>query len=773
MNLIRLALAIGPALVLAAPALAAPPKINEISPFGVQRGVAAEVTVNGSDLRGNLRLVAPFGFRVASPPPGNSDASNGKLTLTIDGETPVGVYPVRVQTDEGLSNPFLFAVGQLPQVNEKEDNSTFETAQVFTAPAVIEGRAAGNDVDYYRFAGKKGQKIVVDAQCARVGSGVDPSIRLTTVSRVFVASAEDSPGLLTDARLFAVLPEDTDYVIELSDSRYQGGGRPIYRLLVGEVPAAEEVYPIGGRSGETVGLELRGGTIDGLKIAAARVERSGGVPLARVRASGVPGGLDLESLPQLIVDNLTEVRESIDPAEGPARAAVPVVLNGRIDPAGDEDRFVLSVTPGQKLHFAVEAAERGSALDGVLQVFDAKGGQLAQADDTTTAPATKAANAKNTGTVSPDPTLDFTVPAGQTELTLGLRDLASRGGIGFPYRIVVSTTVPGFKVALNESQASVPKGGTVAVGATVARKGYNGPIVLRVVNPPAGLSARPGTIADGQTLGVFTVSAAADAVFGVVNLDVVAEAQGVDGRTVVKVGKTTVFAQQETLQTNTMTQDGLTVAPALAQGLSLDTPSEPIEVAHGSGVPIPVKVAREKDADGALAVTLLNPTPGVTGSPATIGAKDVGVTVTLNTTTDIPLGPMTVALVAKGKVAGVDRSIDAPALTINVIRPASVELASAAIEIKAGATAEFKGKVLRKGAFKEPVTVKVNGLPAGLKADPVTVPADASEFTVKLSAEAKAAPATAPASVALAFQVNKKDYPAPTAALSVKVLPPK
>ena len=84
---------------------------------------------------------------------------------------------------KGLSNPFLFAVGQLPQVTEKEDNSLFELAQPFVAPAVIEGQAGGNDVDYYRFAGKKGQRIIVDAQCARIGSGVDPSIRLTTASR--------------------------------------------------------------------------------------------------------------------------------------------------------------------------------------------------------------------------------------------------------------------------------------------------------------------------------------------------------------------------------------------------------------------------------------------------------------------------------------------------------------------------------------------------------------------------------------------------------------
>ena len=62
-----------------------------------------------------------------------------------------------------------------------------------------------------------------------------------------------------------MLPEDADYVVEISDSRYQGAGRPVYRLVIGAVPMAEEVYPLGGRAGETVGLELRGGTLAGVR----------------------------------------------------------------------------------------------------------------------------------------------------------------------------------------------------------------------------------------------------------------------------------------------------------------------------------------------------------------------------------------------------------------------------------------------------------------------------------------------------------------------------
>ena len=179
---------------------------------------------------------------------------------------------MRIQTDDGISNPFLLAIGQLPQIAEKEDNSTFETAQkIPDPPLVVEGQVAGNDVDFFRFHGKKGQAIFVDAQCARIGSGVDPSIRLTAggANRTYVASADDSAGLATDARLTAVLPADGDYVVELSDSRYQGGGRPVYRLVIGAVPEADEVFPLGGRQGETVGLELRGGMLSGMRIAAA------------------------------------------------------------------------------------------------------------------------------------------------------------------------------------------------------------------------------------------------------------------------------------------------------------------------------------------------------------------------------------------------------------------------------------------------------------------------------------------------------------------------
>ncbi len=373
-------------------ALGAPPQINNVSPSGVRRGHASELTFSGASLAGSPRLIAPFGFKLESPAP-KGDASSWKLTLNVDASTPVGIYPVRIQTDDGISNPFLLAIGQLPQIVEKEDNSTFETAQkIPDPPLVVEGQVGGNDVDFFRFHGKKGQAIFVDAQCARIGSGVDPSIRLTAggANRTYVASADDSAGLLTDARLTAVLPADGDYVVELSDSRYQGGGRPVYRLVIGTVPEADEVFPLGGRQGETVGLELRGGMLTGVRTAATTLSALAGTRIMPARiTSSAPGSgagpvadLDLESLPPLVISSYPEIREPADPGARAPRAVAPVVLNGRIDPAGENDRFVIAVTPGQRMRIRVEASEFGSALDGVLQVLGNNGSVIANADDT-------------------------------------------------------------------------------------------------------------------------------------------------------------------------------------------------------------------------------------------------------------------------------------------------------------------------------------------------------------------------------------------------------
>jgi hypothetical protein len=771
------------ALVFGVSAQAGSPQIGNISPFGVQRGVATEVTVNGGNLLGNPHVIAPFPIRTEPVDPKRSSAGAWTFRMTVASDVAIGVYPIRVQTDDGLSNLFLFSVGQLPQVSEKEENSTFESAQLIpTPPLVVEGQAAGNDVDFFKFSGKKGQKIVIDAQCARIGSGVDPTIRLTTAAstRRFIASADDSPGLLTDSRLVTELPEDTDYVVEVSDSRYQGGGRPVYRLLIGSVPVADEIYPLGGRAGETVGFELRGGTMGGMRIAAATLAPPPGTflhwPRMNCQFLGSETAAnftrDVESVFPLIVENLPELREPVDPLASPARAVAPVVFNGRIDPPGDQDRFTLAVTPGQRLHVSVDASAHGSALDGTLRVLGSNGSQIAEADDTAI-PNTAKQGMPGSGLVSPDPSLNFTVPGNTNEIALELRDLEGRGGVGFPYRIIVEPIVPNFELGFNEPQISIPRGGNVAVGLTVVRKEYNGPITVTVVDPPSGITVRPAAIGEGQKVGALTISATASASFSALPLKIVGRGQGPNGAIEIEAVNQVVFAKQDTLPTSVLIQRGLAAAPALPTPVTLDSPAEPIEVAHGYGASIPIKATRTKGADAALSIAPLPLPPGVTVPAASIAEKAASTAVPVQTTLDAPLGMMTLALQVKGKLAGIEQTIAVPAIALKLVRPADIKLAVSAVEVKPGATVQVSGKLQRHGSFKEPVTIKANGLPAGLRADAVTLAAPATDFVLKIIADARAAPATSKATLAAAYQVSKKDYPSTSVPLSVKVLPAK
>ncbi|WP_337176415.1 hypothetical protein [Paludisphaera sp.] len=747
-----------------------PPKLTDIAPIGVRRGEAVEVTLTGERLGANPRLIAAFPFQLEPLPPERSKPEAWAFKLTVPESVAVGAYPIRVQTDDGLSAPLLLPIGQLPRVAEAEENNRIDVAQAVTVPAVVEGRVAGNDVDCFRFAGTKGQRIVVDARCARIGSGVDPTIRLSQVApaRRFVAAAEDTPGLLTDARLFVELPEDGDYVVELSDARYAGGGRPVYLLVIGEVPAAAEVFPLGGREGETVGFELIGGTLAEPRPVAARV--AGSPPVAHHVPRFNAGGLDFESLRPLAVSRHPEVREPADPAAPPIRVVAPVVVNGRIETPGDEDRYVVATRPGSKLRVRVDAAKLGSSLDGWLQALNPQGAAIATADDQSTPGPT--VNGVATKVVEIDPAATVDVPAGVEELTLVIRDNARRGGEGFGYRIVVEPATPDFALTLDPTEANVPRGGSRTIGVTVAREGYDGPIALSVADPPPGVTFRPGSIAAGQALGRLSLTAAADASFDAADLKVIGEGQGPGGPIRRVAQDHEVFAMLDTLAANVLRREALATAPSTAEVVAVDAPAGPIEVAHGQSATIPVKLARTEGADAAVALNALPLAPGFTAAAVNVAEKADAADFAVAVAPEASLGVTTVGLSAKGKFADVERTVEGPVVALSVVRPVELTLEQAAVEVVQGATAEVKGKLVRKGSFKDPVVVKLDGLPAGLTAEPVTVAPEAVDFVVKLSAAADAAPAEAAATVVPAFQVAGKDYPHPPAALATKVVAP-
>jgi hypothetical protein len=153
-------------------ALAAPPVINDLQPRGAQKGRPFTLTLVGRELidivRVHSTMPATFTPLTAEKPANLTMAPEGRYASFLvepQGEIAVGVYPVRVETADGISNIQLFAVGSFPELPEEESqpgalpnrNDSVESAQALPSAAVtLNGALRGPERDLYRLQAKAG-----------------------------------------------------------------------------------------------------------------------------------------------------------------------------------------------------------------------------------------------------------------------------------------------------------------------------------------------------------------------------------------------------------------------------------------------------------------------------------------------------------------------------------------------------------------------------------------------------------------------------------------
>ncbi|MBL8795782.1 MAG: hypothetical protein JNM56_17895 [Planctomycetia bacterium] len=727
---------------------AAPPTATALTPRGAQRGQTVEIVVAGTNLSPQTRLLLPFKAEQKLLPDAKPNPAQVRLQLTVDAATPLGVYPIRVATEDGVSALTFFSVEAFPNVNEAAGNTSFEKAQKVPFPVVINGQCAGGNLGFFRFPAAKGQRVVVEALSARLGSALLPQIRVTDARQRFLA-ADDSQALGGDVRVIFQAPEEGEYVVEIADSRYRGGNPPYYRLLIADYDVAEEVFPLGGRRGLKVGFTLRGGTLTEEKQLPTTVEDPLGLRSMLLPLDGL-GKLGMPS-PRVAVGELPEiVLPRIDPK--PVELKPPVTVNGRLERKGDQQRFQLAVEPGQRYRFAVQAEALGSYLDGVLRVLDPAGKQLALVDDVdlpATAPGQQPIK-------QADPALEFSVPMGVTSLTLELRDQRQRGGVNFGYRLTVEPALPDFELRQPVSEINVPRGGTAALAVPVVRRGYGGPIRLSVANLPPFLTLQGGRVPTGGTVGVLTLSALADAPVLTEPLALRIEGQGEDGDR-----KLHRFAEQKL----TVARDGNPAASQLmlssfVAGLSSAEPfavQGPVTVEAVKGYPTTVPVTIRRGANppvAAVEVTGQLGTPAQPGQPPPGGlafqpvnaAADAGsVNLTMTPTAACPEGVMDFVIQGKARLNNVDQVVVGPAVMLTVHRPFTIEPESMKVDLPVGQKVLLKGKLARRLVCKEAVQLKLDGLPAGvtLAAPPKPIPAESTEYLLELNVAANAKPVIA------------------------------
>jgi hypothetical protein len=232
----------------------------------------------------------------------------------------------------------------------------------------VNGRLSPTDRDVFRCSAKQGERLVFEAAARRIGSAVDPTLRLLSPEGRELALGEDSSGLDVDARIDFVAPATGEYLIQIHDATYSARAPDFYRLRAGSVPYAETVFPLGGRAGTDVVVQFDGAGLEAPVRTSIRLDE--GLTSGRTYVSPPPGLEAAGGMPFLFgVGVLPEEIEGRREKGEPLPLRPPVTMNGRLEAAGEADRYALDVAAGQSWSIVVDAASLGSWCDPTVTVL--------------------------------------------------------------------------------------------------------------------------------------------------------------------------------------------------------------------------------------------------------------------------------------------------------------------------------------------------------------------------------------------------------------------
>jgi hypothetical protein len=698
------------------------PTVRAVDVRGLQVGGTTTVIVDGDDLGTAPRLLLPF--HVKQVLKAGATPKRGVFDVTLDGASVPGFYNLRVVGDGGVSLPVVIAIDALPQ--------KVLTPKVERLPVALHGALTGSTVVSTEFAGKAGEKVIVEVEAQRLGSKLRPIVHLYDAKRRQIAWAWGKPGLAGDTRLTATLPAEGTYTVTVHDAEYAGGGPGHFRLKIGQWAFVEQVFPpVVGRDQKKVELIGEAGTLS-VDLPALRMGTA--IPLPWPKAVIWSG-----PRPFVTVSNRAEIVAKGDGIvqdlpEGP------VGVSGRLSKPFAEDRFRIVVKPGSKVRLEAFAERLGSPLHVALVVRNEANAVLARVEE---------------GLTTLDPTLDYTVPANTTAILVGLEDAQGHGGPLGVYRMTATPegVRPDFRLFTREQRIALPVGGKCAIPVLIERRGYAGAVELFCDDLPPGVKVEGNRIDPGADGTIVTVHGGTTAVL-----------THWRGRAEDKRERPVVVADDplERIQPWLATEIPLAPSKAKAAEFQIDWRGLPADagLVPAGKRSLPVKVIRPATAETVRlmlltgqSIPLVNnqPDPNRTlraEKPVELAAKVVEGELTILVPAELASASYDVAIRAD-LLGGPDkRTVLATAYTpvrrMAVRLPLVVTVEGTRIEAKSNPTAattvKVKGKVERREGLTGDVALTLTGLPPGASAAPVTVKAGTTDFALDVVLPANVPP---------------------------------
>ena len=444
------------------------PVVGSLSQPGLQIGQTTQLIVNGSDLGPNPAAVFPIpgvAFAVAE----GSVPNRLVLNVTVPASVPSGIFPLWIRSQAGISKSVALAIDRLPQVplagSAPEKPSPL--------PAAFHGVLSGGQQQRVYFAGTKGQRVVADVELKRLGAAANPVLEIKSPEGTPLEIGWGHTAMKGDARVERVLPKDGIYSVELHDLTFNAPGQNAFRLKVGDLKLVDGMLPAAMHPGHVNFQPVGSGFAPGVHLTGQftlPVESRTGLLTLPVEA-GVSG-----ILPGLSVSQGVEVVEARRTADGTLQAIdatfaqvpmQPVAISGVVSATGERDRYLLNVAAGKPLKLVLQTDSLGSPLEGELQILGHPQGTLYVIS--------------SDQPVIGDLAMDYTTPAGVSQIQIQVRDLFGRGSPRSFYRLIIEPAGrQSFSLMLNTPTVNLPDDGSAMIEMQVARAGYAGPIKLTV-----------------------------------------------------------------------------------------------------------------------------------------------------------------------------------------------------------------------------------------------------------------------------------------------------
>jgi len=444
-------------------------------PYSVRPGETVAVTLHGKDLLNPGKIwtsfesttdwILPPAGRDGSPP--KPDGRSVSARLAVSANAPLGVGFLRLPTATGFSGPLLFLVDDLPVVVKSRGNAALEKAQALELATAVEGASDTGGSDFYRLTPRKGETFSVEVYAGRLGSKMDPLLRLLDANGKEIARADDSQGLAGDCRFRYTATGDGPVFLEIRDASFAGGAERFYHMRVGDFPLLTSVFPPVAEAGARVSVRpcvADAGAI-GPVDAQAPVQPDGTLSLPVRYGPGKPAAFAV-----LRVERGPVVLEAVSAdAQHLQSVPVPCVFTGRLAGTGERDVFQIEAKKDERFTIVPLTKEIGSPAVLYVAAADEKGVILAEND-------------AGAAGVQSDVPLTFKAPKNGW-YRIQVEDLARRGGPDFVYALRFERAGSNsFELSAASDRFLAAKGGSFATKITAQRRGVNGPITLELAS---------------------------------------------------------------------------------------------------------------------------------------------------------------------------------------------------------------------------------------------------------------------------------------------------